>query len=137
MAYTSRFSLPFLLLFTASGPLSDPLNSFGASPMNRAECDVEEIYDSEDAQRGTAAVSERGDFVEVETFLFPATMSSGAYEVTLTREDSDLYRSAEGVWIKTRYCYEYAHRQRAVLRVTGSGYTKGEVIFLKGALRLR
>lgn len=137
MAHTSRFCLPLLLLFTTSGSLSDPLDSFGASSVGRAECDVEEIYDSEEAERGTAAVSERGDFVEVETFLFPATMSSGAYEVTLTREDSDLYSSTDGVWIKTRYCYEYAHRQRAVLRVTGSGYTKGEVIFLKGALRLR
>ena len=129
MNWPNLFCLPIAAILTAATPVDDAVRLAGDNPAEVAECDIEEIYDSEDARRGTAAVSRRGDFVEVETFLIPSTVRSGNYEVTLTRKSSDLYESREGVWIKTRYCYEYAYSQRSILRVSGPGYSKGTVIF--------
>jgi hypothetical protein len=121
--------LPLTVMLTAAVPADDALRLASDGSTGVSECDIEEIYNSEDAGRGTAAVSRRGDFVEVETFLVPATLRSGTYEVTLTRKGSDLYRSLEGVYVKTRYCYEYAYSQPSILRITGQGYNKGTVVF--------
>ncbi|ATW42561.1 hypothetical protein Q7469_12175 [Glaesserella parasuis] len=37
------------------------------------------------------------------------------YKVTVTRIDSNLYKTNEGIFIETQYCYEYANRDEAVL----------------------
>lgn len=37
------------------------------------------------------------------------------YKLTVTRIDKDLYKTSEGVYIQTKYCYEYAYGDDAVL----------------------
>lgn len=37
------------------------------------------------------------------------------YKVNITRIEKDLYKTTEGVFIETKYCYEYATREDAVL----------------------
>ena len=64
-----------------------------------------------------------------------------AYRVTVSRIDRNLYRDFESkVIIETRYCYEYAYMDDAVLRwegkygnnwITFSSDTKCEVVALR------
>ena len=54
--------------------------------------------------------------------LAPAKLESGVYDVSVTRKGKDIYRAdGTGTYIVTRYCYEYAYSERAVLRYTGIG----------------
>ncbi len=47
--------------------------------------------------------------------LIPSVASAEFYKVEVTRLDKDLYRTSEGFYIETKYCYEYATRDTAVL----------------------
>ena len=64
----------------------------------------------------------------------PATASDD-YKVTVTRTDQDLYEVQGGKnFIKTRYCYEYATWDDAILRIDSPfGYSAGKIIFQNGA----
>jgi hypothetical protein len=45
-------------------------------------------------------------------------LSAEAYKVTVTREEANLYRvdgSSPKTYIKTKYCYEYAYSERAIV----------------------
>jgi hypothetical protein len=56
------------------------------------------------------------------------------YRVTVTRVDRDLYRvdsQRPAVYIETRYCYEFATRDDAVLRYERYGYSN-KLIFSSG-----
>lgn len=56
------------------------------------------------------------------------------YKVTIKRESNDLYKTSEGIYLVTRYCYEYAFNDEAIFRYEGQyGYTKGEIIFDGGS----
>ncbi|KAF1700587.1 hypothetical protein CSC66_15540 [Pseudoxanthomonas kaohsiungensis] len=44
------------------------------------------------------------------------------YVVEVRRIDQDLYKTDEGVYIQTRYCYVYAYGERAVLRYEPYSY---------------
>lgn len=53
---------------------------------------------------------------------------AGNYEVSVTRKDSNVYTvSASDIIIITRYCYEYAYSESAILKSSGYG---GKLIFL-------
>jgi hypothetical protein len=43
------------------------------------------------------------------------SVSAEMYKVTVKRIDKDLYKTSEGVYIQTKYCYEYAYSDDAVL----------------------
>ncbi len=59
-----------------------------------------------------------------------APASAEYYKVTVTRVAQDLYRTAEGVYIKTRWCYEYASYEEAILKWDGPYSYENEVIFV-------
>lgn len=49
---------------------------------------------------------------------FAAFCFADLYKVTVTREESNLYKvdySSPKIYIKTRYCYEYAYSEEAVV----------------------
>ena len=63
--------------------------------------------------------------------------SSGAfasdyYKVEVTRKSQDLYEVVgQGVYIKTRYCYEYVYSSEAILKIDSTvGYNIGEIVFV-------
>jgi hypothetical protein len=87
------------------------------------ECDVKGVYKTIDAPFGTISLS-LGEIQDVEQLLAPASLSSGSYDVNVTRKANNLYRAdGTGSYILTRYCYEYAYSQKAVLRYDGRGGT--------------
>ncbi len=54
------------------------------------------------------------------------------YRVTVSRIDKDLYKDHDsGLIIETKYCYEYAIRDEAVLRYERYGYNN-KLIFSSG-----
>lgn len=53
------------------------------------------------------------------------------YEVQVTRIDQDLYKTPEGIYIETRYCYEYAYGEDAILKYEQYGYDN-KLIFDSG-----
>lgn len=56
------------------------------------------------------------------------TASADAYDVTVSRKDSNVYAvSGKDVVIHTRYCYVYAYSEDAILKTSGYG---GDLIFL-------
>jgi hypothetical protein len=57
---------------------------------------------------------------------------SDYYKVDVTRKGQDLYAvDGQGIYIKTRYCYEYVYSTEAILKIDSpSGYTVGEIIFV-------
>lgn len=44
------------------------------------------------------------------------------YAVYVKRIDADLYRTSEGVYIQTRYCYRYTYGEDAVLKYEQYAY---------------
>ncbi|KAB0574532.1 hypothetical protein F7P74_06250 [Helicobacter pullorum NCTC 12824] len=54
------------------------------------------------------------------------------YKVFITREAQDLYKTTEGIYIKTRYCLEYAYGDEAILKYEGYGYSD-KLIFENGS----
>ena len=56
--------------------------------------------------------------------------ASEYYKVTVRRVAQDLYKTDEGVYIKTRWCYEYAYGEEAILKYEGPGAWSGsQLIF--------
>ena len=44
------------------------------------------------------------------------------YAVQVKRIDKDLYKTDQGVYIQTRYCYVHAYGEKAVLKYEPYGY---------------
>ena len=53
------------------------------------------------------------------------------FAVSVRRIDKDLYKTDEGVYIQTRYCYEYAYGDDAVLKYDRYAYDN-KLIFDSG-----
>lgn len=53
------------------------------------------------------------------------------YRVEITRVDSNLYKARQGFYIKTKWCYEYATREEAVLVYEKYSYNN-KLIFKNG-----
>lgn len=93
------------------------------------EYSVEAIYEKVDVDRGTIAVDNYGNQREVDYLLVKTNLKSGKYEIELTRKDSNLYQvCGTDIYIKTRYCYESATYDEAILVVD---YYSAKVIFLE------
>lgn len=96
---------------------------------NAKEYDVEAIYEKVEVDRGTIAVDNYGSQREVDYLLVKTNLKSGNYEIELTRKDSNLYHvCGTDIYIKTKYCYEYATYDDAILVV---GYYSSKIIFLE------
>ena len=53
------------------------------------------------------------------------------YKVTVKRIDQDLYKTSEGIYIQTKYCYEYTYGDDAVLKYEDYSYDN-KLIFDSG-----
>ena len=113
------FLLSFILLFTL------PIVSA------QTKCDVVEIYEGIDAESNVKVLTKRSDLVEADIILVPTELDIAKYSVSVTRKDSDLDKiDNKDIYIETRYCYEYATYDDAILIIESNyGYNKGEIIF--------
>ena len=50
------------------------------------------------------------------------------YEVNVKRIDKDLYKTSEGVYIETQYCYHYTYGEDAILKYEPYSYDN-KIIF--------
>ena len=111
------------ILFTSSSSLSTSrANSY----------DITGIYEKVELKSGSKVLDSYGNVKDAKAVYVPTKIDTGKYEVELTRIDSNFYQiCGTNLYIETKYCYEYATRDDAILNVTSSyGYTRGEVIFL-------
>ena len=89
-----------------------------------ATCDVKGVYKQVDIPVGALGLSTLGDPQELESVLVPTSLEDGAYDVRVTRKANNLYRvDGTAIFVVTRYCYEYAYSQQAVMRVRSIGST--------------
>ena len=112
-----------ILLFTSSSSLSTSKAS---------SYDIAGIYEKVELKSGSKVLDSYGNVKDAKAVYVPTKIDTGKYEVELTRIDSNFYQiCGTNLYIETKYCYEYATRDDAILNVTSSyGYTRGEVIFL-------
>lgn len=94
--------------------------------------DVEAVYEKEELPYGSKVMDNYNNIKEAKYLLVPADIRSGNYEVTVKRIDSNTYQVVgTDLIIITKYCYEYAYNEKAILQYTGYSYSKGKLIFLK------
>lgn len=110
------------------------LISFTASSVaniNGDECDVAYFYEAISPNSGTKVLTSSGELEAAELILVPTNIEEGTYKVEVTRKGSNIYK-LEGTeyYIETRYCYEYATYDDAILEVESNyGYTRGTIYF--------
>lgn len=94
--------------------------------------DIAAIYEKVELKSGTKVIDAMGSVLDASAVLVPTKVDEGKYEVELTRIDKDYYHiCGTSLYIETKYCYEYATWDDAILNITSNyGYTRGEVIFL-------
>lgn len=62
--------------------------------------------------------------------VFAVNLSfAGVYKMTIKRVGTNVYESDAGVIVKTKYCYEYAYSEEAVLKYEKYSYDN-KLIFL-------
>lgn len=96
------------------------------------QCTIKEIYEIVDHPRDAVVLTTAGVLAEADQLLLPARMKEGTYQVTVTRKGRNIYRLDNVDYvIETKYCNEYAHKDKALLKVTGKYSTneKGVLIF--------
>ena len=54
--------------------------------------------------------------------VLPFIVSAEMYKVNVKRVDSNLYKTDENVYIKTKYCYEYSYGDEAILKYDSYSY---------------
>lgn len=60
----------------------------------------------------------------------PAVAGAEYYRVTVTRVSQDLYKTPEGLYLKTRWCYEYVYYEEAILKYDSPYSWSNEIIFV-------
>lgn len=108
--------------------------SFHTPPPVSDDYDIETIYKGELPAKGTMALIGSDDLKEVKVILVPDDdLDNGNYEVTVSKKASNLYKVDDReLYIQTRSCYESAYSRKAVLKITGTGWSKGRLLFVKG-----
>jgi len=96
-----------------------------------AECAIRRLLQPADVSPGTIALTSTGAAEDVDVLLVPTTVDPGRYAITVTRRAQDIYRAdGIGLHIQTRYCYEYAYGEQAVLELQArAGYSLGSLVF--------
>ena len=66
--------------------------------------------------------------------FFGSVAYADLYKVSVTPKAQDIYQiDGSSIYIKTRYCYEYAYSEDAILQIDSpSGYNVGELTFVGG-----
>ncbi|PZT47733.1 hypothetical protein B6S12_07680 [Helicobacter valdiviensis] len=54
--------------------------------------------------------------------IVPSFIYAEIYKVYVTREENNLYKTQEGIYIKTKFCYVYAYNQEAILKYDSYSY---------------
>ena len=98
---------------------------------------VDKVYQKKEGPRETIAVSRFGRVLEdVEYILLEVgsrELEHGDYEVEVTREEDHIYHIVDtDLYIHMPYCYKYATRDRAILRID-SGYSSisGKLLWIE------
>lgn len=107
------------------------LTSFTKNTTLSDECDVKEFYKAVEPDSDVKVLTTSGDLEEAELILVPTKMEEGTFKIEVTRKGSNIYK-VEGTdyYVETRYCYEYATYDEAILKVESNyGYDKGTIIF--------
>lgn len=94
--------------------------------------DIEEFYLGKDVNSTSIFLNDSEDVVDdIETELSVTEIKVGKYSISVSKIDDNLYKiDGKELYIKTKYCHEYATREDVILVVkSNSGYTKGELIF--------
>ena len=122
--------LRFIPLFITATLILSASTTISSSQAN--SYDIAGIYEKQELKSGSKVIDSYNDVKEAKYVLIPTKIDTGKYSVELTRIDSNFYQiCGTSIVIETKYCYEYATRDDAVLNITSSyGYTRGEVIFL-------
>lgn len=112
-----------------------PLFSFATlnySSTSSSSYDIAAIYEKVELKDGAKSIDSYGNVKDAKAVLVPTKIDTGKYQVELTRIDTNFYQiCGTSLYIETKYCYEYAMREDAILNITSNyGYTRGEVIFL-------
>jgi hypothetical protein len=96
------------------------------------ECDIASVYSAIAPERGTKVFASYGTLQDVETILVPTTLDAGRYAISITRKGSNIYQVDDTkLYIETKWCYEYATRDDALLIMESSYYsTRGKIVFL-------
>lgn len=94
--------------------------------------DLTGVYEKVELESGSKSMDSYGNIKDAKAVFVPTKIDTGKYEVELTRIDSNFYQIyGTNLYVETKYCYEYAARDDAILNITSNyGYTRGEVIFL-------
>lgn len=71
--------------------------------------------------------------IAIVLLVLTGAVSAKMYKVNVRRIDKDLYKTSDGVYIQTKYCYEYAYGDDAVLRYERYSY-ENKLIFDNGTV---
>ena len=95
--------------------------------------DIIGIYEKIELKEGAKGLDSYGNIKDIKAAFVPAQINNGKYDVKLTKIDTDFYNiCGTSLYIETKYCYEYATRDDAILNIRSNyGYIRGETIFLK------
>ncbi|HEX6036916.1 hypothetical protein [Longimicrobium sp.] len=92
-------------------------SQLGAAPLAGSDattCPIEGFLQEVEIDRGTMALVGYGQLQEVDQLFAPMRQRAGVYQVQVTRRADNLYETRDdGVFIRTRYCYQYSHGQTA------------------------
>ena len=98
---------------------------------------VDKVYEKKEVPRETVAISRFGRVLEdVEYILLEVgsrELEHGDYEVKVTKVEDHIYHIEEtDLYIRMPYCYKYANRDRAILRID-SGYSSisGKLLWIE------
>lgn len=123
MKTLNYLSILFIGIFSFSGNSLPPAEKY----------DVEEVYAIVTPKTGTLVKSGYDSYEDVTELLVPTTLTTGNYNLSITRKGSNIYRvDGHNLFLKTRFCYEYSFSQDVVL-IWESNYsfTKGSLVFPK------
>lgn len=110
---------------------------FSYSSHAQTSCDVVEVYQGVRPEYGVKVLTKYDEVEElsdvVEMIFSSVTLNQGKYQVEITRKGSNLYEIiGQDLFIETRYCYEYATYDDAILVIESQyGYNRGSLIFLE------
>lgn len=96
-----------------------------------SECEIEAFYKGSSPSNGSLVLTSKGEVEGVEMILTPIELEIGKYVVNVTKKSSNLYKiDNKNVYIRTKYCFEYAYSKEVILRVESTyGFTKGKILF--------
>ncbi|MBK7344263.1 MAG: hypothetical protein IPJ06_14930 [Saprospiraceae bacterium] len=126
MKYFNLFFLIFIVLL-----ISTSFKHPRKAEISENKCDVANFYSAIEPDNGVKILTSGRDLVEAELILVPTRIDEGSYKVEISRKGSNIYK-LEGTkyYIETRYCYEYATYEDAILKVISNyGYQKGTLYF--------